>query len=157
MTRLNCAKRSGPGLVPRLTVAAQPHARSRTVASFANMQATYNTTQISPSITANGTAQNKRTRINLGNLVNRDTTYRLEFDYTLAVAGGWYGITLGLTDSGGTALSGTNFQAIVSNSSPKIVGHYILDFKPVVGVTGGVYLAPARSRKQRRLRHHYGV
>lgn len=108
--------------------------------TIANMQSGggYNASTLTPSLTANGTAQTLKTRINVGNMGSQDTTFRFEFDYNVAISGGWGDIQLLLTDSAGTAYAGTTAQMVVNNSSPKKTGHYIFDFLPKT--TGGTYI-----------------
>jgi hypothetical protein len=92
----------------------------------------YNSSTVSPSLTANGTSNNfVRTRI--GSLMpsaNRDYSYRLEFDYAITVPSGWAGISVLLTDSGGTILAGSAQQYLATVSSVKQSGHIIFEFMP---------------------------
>jgi hypothetical protein len=105
----------------------------------ANMQsgAGYNNTDLTPSITGNGTGQTVRTRVGIGNLANADTTFRIEFDFDMSTMtpGGWAAIGIQLTDSGGTLLSGTAMQRVVTLQSPRKSGHFIMDFKAPAGGT----------------------
>jgi hypothetical protein len=97
-----------------------------------------NTTELTPSLTANSTAQTKRTSISLGNLQNNDTSFRFSCNIASMPANGWASVYISLVDSGGTLISGTQQQRIVTNSSPlPAMGFFVIDFTPQA--SGGVY------------------
>jgi hypothetical protein len=134
----------GAGFGSDRGVLAQPWAPSPTVGpeywqlTYFQSGGGYNTSTLSPSITANGTGQIIRTRVSVGNQANGDATYRLEFDYAVPVTGGWAAISLLATQSGGSTYGGTTEQFLITGASQRLSGHYLFDFKPPP--TGGLYL-----------------
>jgi hypothetical protein len=102
-----------------------------------NFQGGFNDTDLTPALTANGTNQNLRTRVNIGNMVNNDTSYRIKFDYDLTgVAGG--SIQILMTDSGGTIYADNVTQMVATADSPQDTGKFDFDFTP--RTTGGTYV-----------------
>lgn len=100
-----------------------------------------NTTQLAPTLTANGTTNNYVTTfVNLGNLANRDTTFRLAFDFDITVSTGWAGLSIALVDTGGSLISGTVRQYVATVSSFVKTGRHVVDFKPDQAGLGTTYL-----------------
>jgi len=97
----------------------------------------YNSTNLAPSLTGNGTSQMLRTRPYCGNQPSGDTIWRLEFDYTMP-DNGWAGISLAATDASLVVYPGTQEQWLVGSGSKRRSGHFLFYFKPTG--TGGLYL-----------------
>jgi len=99
----------------------------------------YNSTTLTPSITANSTAQTIRTICSLGNVVNDDLCFRVKVSIAAFSLNGWASVSLRLVDSGGNVISGTLQQRIVTNSNPW-TGPWQADFKVGSWGAGGAYL-----------------
>ncbi|WP_143447906.1 hypothetical protein [Kineosporia sp. R_H_3] len=93
----------------------------------------WNSSTLSPSLTANGTTNNfNRTRLSgLFPSTNRDYAYRLSFDWAITVPSGWAGISVLLTDSGGNTIHpGTAQQYLITNAAAKKSGKIVFEFQP---------------------------
>lgn len=91
----------------------------------------YNSTTLTPSLTGNGVAQTLNTGISGVFDANTDRAYRLSFDVTSMPAGsGGAGVSLLLTDSGGTAVTGSAQQYVATRAEVPNTGHFYFEFKP---------------------------
>lgn len=99
--------------------------------TLANFQsgAGYNSSTLTPSMTANSTNQTLKTRVILENIANADLCYRLTgtIDSSLS-ATGWFSVRLAVTNSSSTILTNSNAQYLWTNSNPW-TGEFIFDFK----------------------------
>lgn len=98
-----------------------------------------NVSALTPSVTANSTDQTLTTRVNLtaqtSSNVNVDTTYRLAFDYSNTVSGGWAAVWVRVTSGTGTQVAGTGDQYLHTHGVAEKSGRIIFDFKPPAGST----------------------
>jgi hypothetical protein len=98
------------------------------LAVVANLKTGYSVTLPIPTLTANGTNQNSRTLIGLGNLANGDLAYRVRMNVAALPTNGWAGVLMRVVDSAGTILAGSVQQYLVTNIS-QMTGWYEFDFK----------------------------
>lgn len=111
------------------------------LAVAANLRAGFNTTLPIPTLTANGSTQNNRTLINLGNLSNKDLAFRVRLNVVSIPTNGWASIKLRPVDASGNILAGAVEQMLITNVSPYFaLGVREFDFKVGAWGAGTAYL-----------------
>lgn len=100
-----------------------------------------NASTLTPSLTANGTAQTSKTVVSLGNGANQDLAWRVRMNIASVPSNGWASISLVLTNAGGSAIAGTAQQRILTLAGGyPWSGKWSFDFKCPTQVSGSVYL-----------------